>query len=117
MAWNKKNLASNKDMTDTWGCDICGFQNNYHIGQRPIECPKCDKKRPAGWWSRRKGSECICGTKGKLVPKEGHPNSEYWRLQREDEELLYYCPAGCLDGENCQDIIKRLRKELKEARK
>ena len=87
MSWNKKNLVSNKDLSDTWECTECGFTANYKLGQRPVECPECLKKKPMGWWTRSASDCSICGAKGKLVPKEGHALSEFWQLQRDDKEV------------------------------
>lgn len=114
MGWSKKNLVSNKDMTDTYECSDCGYTANYRLGEIRVSCPECMKEKPLGWWSVvAEGSPCICGVKGKKVPKQGHILSEFWELQRGDDESLYYCPEGCLDGESLQDVVRRLRQELK----
>jgi len=117
MAWHKVNLVTNKDMTDTWGCDECGFKRNYRMGTRPSECPKCKKKKLMGWWSVDNHGCGICGEKAKVVPKTGHVLSEYWNFKRHKNEKLYYCISGCLDGESAKDVIKRLRKEIKELKR
>ena len=117
MAWHKQNMVSNKDLTDTWECTGCGFVARYRIGGRPPSCPECMKKKPFGWWSISEKNNCgICLGKAKLVPKEGHELSEFWSLERNGEKL-YYCPHGCLDGESTQDIIRKLRKKVRELEK
>ena len=116
MAWHKKNIVSNEDGTDTWICTECGFKEDYRIGYRSLTCPQCMKKKILGWWSIKEPvlNRCsICGCKAKIVPKEGHELSEFWNLERNNEKL-YYCPDGCLDGENSKDVIRRLRKDIKE---
>jgi len=114
VGWHKVNAVTNKDMTDTWKCDECGFKRNYRLGEGRGGCPQCMKKKPAGWWSQEMMSYCgICEEKGKLVPKTGHILSEYWKLKRHKDEKLYYCSYGCLDSESVKEVIKRLRKEIK----
>ena len=117
MGWHKINLVTNKDMTDTWGCDECGFKRNYRLGEGRSGCPQCMKKKSAGWWTQDVGYCGICGERGKLVPKTGHVLSEYWKLKRHKNEKLYYCPYGCLDGDSAKYVIKKLRKEIKELKK
>ena len=36
-----------------------------------------------------------CGANHVLVPREGHFNSKYWDLQRNDGLYLVSCPEGC----------------------
>jgi len=43
-----------------------------------------------------------CGSILKLVPKEKHFNSRYWKLQRNDGLLLACCPKGCAE----KDAVK-----------
>lgn len=113
MAWQKKSIVSNKDLTDTWECTECGFKANYKMDSIPVRCPQCMKKKVFGWWSiKEQVNHCdICGGLAKIVPKEGHLLSGFWELERNNEKL-YYCPHGCLDGESSKDVIQRLRKEI-----
>lgn len=56
-----------------------------------------------GCWSSRKDGRCrTCGSLLKLVPKEGHYNSQYWELKQDDGCELVCCPKGCAeeDGTN-----------------
>lgn len=61
--------------------------------------------RIEGCWANtvdpKKFSKCRhCGTRQVAVPKEGHPNSHFWRLlQRPGEECLVCCPNGCMEEE------------------
>lgn len=43
-----------------------------------------------------KGKCRNCGSLLKEVPKEGHPNSNYWELQQHGKEILACCPNNCL---------------------
>jgi len=50
-----------------------------------------------GCWSIKKIlSRCrACGTKFQQVPRQGHYNSKYWELERNDGQVLVCCPNGC----------------------
>lgn len=47
------------------------------------------------WTSPESGTQCRCGEVLKEVPEEGHYNSQYWRLKRNDGMVLKCCPKGC----------------------
>ena len=47
------------------------------------------------WTSPESKVECECGTVMEQVPEEGHFNSKYWALKRNDGMVLKCCPKGC----------------------
>lgn len=48
------------------------------------------------WSGLTSKSKCRnCGTFLKEVPKEGHTNSHFWRLQQLNKERLICCPNNC----------------------
>jgi hypothetical protein len=50
-------------------------------------------------------------------PKENHPNSKYWGLQREEKEKLMVCPNDCSeDGSIKIDWRKPKRINLKRGK-
>jgi len=59
------------------------------------------KEKINGWWVNNKdkplGTCDLCGAKIIIVPKEGHLNSEFWRLQKTEKEALVCCSKGCLE--------------------
>ena len=109
MNWGKVNLVTVSDkagMYDLLKCKDCGFQKKYYGFQRPGRCPKCknvasEGKNIIGCWTHKSRfgiSDCpICGAILILTPKEGHRNSKYWNLQRDDDELLLCCPNNCTE--------------------
>jgi len=50
-----------------------------------------------------------CSSTLELVPEEGHYNSKYWRLKRDDGLDLYCCPKGCNN-----DFLGAIRDNAKE---
>ena len=113
MSLRKVNMVTKKDMTDLWQCTECGKKYvSRHLGDRPVECnskkcnpnrmplkPKVSKDTVYGCWGCQK-SESICGhcnAKLIIVPRDGHPNSKFWALERDDGMVLKCCPAGCLE--------------------
>jgi len=38
-----------------------------------------------------------CGSVLVQCPREGHPNSGFWELEREDGLVLKICPNNCLE--------------------
>jgi len=105
VSWTKQNLATkrdNKGLYDEYKCSECGFKKRYYTLQIDSRCPKCVKKEETiyGLWTKRQGSKChYCKSLLILCPKDGHPNSKYWNLQRTEKEKLLVCPRGCLkDG-------------------
>ena len=110
----KKNLMTLQDRTglyDIWKCDKCGHEKKFYGLVRSSVCPKCSDGKSAtpiyGGWSSRdcfftSDRRCpFCKENTIETPKEGHPNSKYWNLQRTADELLFCCPNGCLeDGSN-----------------
>lgn len=122
----KKNLVTLKGrggMYDILKCSECGHEIKIYSIQRPSKCPKCGKGETneipvwGGWSTRRpEESACpFCKTSCIAVPKEGHKNSYYWRFQRQNEEVLYCCPNGCLeDGSYVyKPIIRKLNRRKK----
>ncbi len=58
------------------------------------------------WSSLKNKSKCrLCGTVLEPVPRDGHFNSQYWRLERNDGQILKCCPEGCSE-QACLDLIK-----------
>jgi len=56
-----------------------------------------------GYWatsSKYLGSCAKCGKKMILCPREGHPNSKFWELERDDGCVLVVCPNNCLEDES-----------------
>jgi len=44
--------------------------------------------------------ECeVCGSELIECPREGHPNSKFWKLEREDGLVLLVCPNNCPEKE------------------
>ena len=62
--------------------------------------PTKETEIEGAWITREHLGESSCSQCGALraeVPKQGHPNSFYWALQRTQNEVLVYCPNGCLE--------------------
>lgn len=38
-----------------------------------------------------------CGSVLIECPREGHPNSRFWELEKEDGQILKICPQNCLE--------------------
>lgn len=59
------------------------------------------KGKVLGWWSSEEdpfnmqGACYKCGGRAGLVPRTGHPNSPFWRLNRFDGDVLVCCLEGC----------------------
>jgi hypothetical protein len=113
MGWSKLNLVTKKDRKgtyDEWGCSSCGYTQRYYTLNRASECPKCKPVDVEGCWSLRSPERMVCrhcGVGMVECPKEGHPNSKYWNLRRNDE-VLYVCSVGCLEngqGERRQGVV------------
>jgi len=110
MTWEKKNLVTRKDsqgLYDEYRCSICNLKKRYYTFKIDGECPRCKKKNKKqdifGFWTSRKDSKCVhCQEFLILCPKEGHPNSKYWSLQRNDGAELFVCPNGCLEIDGIQ---------------
>ena len=64
-----------------------------------------------GCWSDNKiTSHCrLCGKRFVQVPKEGHYNSRYWKLKRDDGQILVCCPNNC----NVENAEKQMREYSK----
>lgn len=62
--------------------------------------PKIDSTTIEGCWSSPLGNPTCskCGSKMTQVPREGHPNSHYWRLEKADGMLLVACSKMCLES-------------------
>ncbi|MFH1526276.1 MAG: hypothetical protein ABIG69_06420 [Bacteroidota bacterium] len=116
MSWGKVNLVTEKDKTgfyDLWKCSDCGFKKKYYGLYREGECPKCIKKSKikikqdvnGSWGDLNHETTCQwCGSLFVLCPKDGHPNSKYWRLQISENEILKVCPKGCLEDGSGKNI-------------
>lgn len=62
-----------------------------------------------GWSSLNHVSKCRnCGAITEFVPKEGHYNSKYWVLQRNDGLFLKCCPNGCSEKEATRKMKRYL---------
>lgn len=119
MTWSKQNLVTLPGGYDVYKCDVCGYKAKYGGLNRPRGCPKCAKNvvddKPFGWWSPLTVKHvCIkCGGEAAIVPKEGHPLSDYWNLQQIATEGLFYCVAGCTEQTTVRKIEeRRLKKTL-----
>jgi len=94
--WAKKNLVTLKGGGDIYKCSQCKYEKKYIVlGSVPPDCPKCTGKelaeQPPSWWSSLNPSKCQCGRVATIVPRTGHPLSEYWKYERPGE-FLWYCP-------------------------
>jgi DNA-directed RNA polymerase subunit RPC12/RpoP len=111
----KVNLVTQSDKNGTYDereCKNCG--RRFKI--RGIEVPsviagKCKVSKEVydklmkekasvvifgGWITATAKIKCThCGTKLELCPREGHPNSKFWKLEQNDGMELYICPKGC----------------------
>lgn len=57
---------------------------------------KIDYEVEGCWSGLASKTKCRnCGTLLEEVPKEGHPNSDYWELQQHSKERLICCPNNC----------------------
>lgn len=101
MTWQKQNLVTQKDSEgyyDEYRCSACGFKKRYYSFVRETICPKCSTRTNImGCWHQGKlPSVCpYCNSEMVECPKQGHPNSQFWNLQRGDYEKLMICPKGC----------------------
>jgi hypothetical protein len=63
-----------------------------------------------GCWTSEKrikrGNCRSCGAMFERVPKDGHYNSKYWELERDDGQILVCCPSGCSE----KDAVEKQRK-------
>ena len=51
------------------------------------------------WTSFEHLGKCLkCGSEMILCPREGHLNSKFWELERDDGLILVVCPNNCLEG-------------------
>ena len=48
-----------------------------------------------GCWSSSARKCNSCGEEMVLCPREGHPNSKFWKLERDDGTRLFVCPNNC----------------------
>lgn len=122
MTWGKVNLVTNADGSDLYKCALCKYKKKYYGLARSPQCPKCQgtgKRNRVdifGYWSSNTGSKqlCLyCKSKTIVCPKENHPNSILWRLQRTKDEALFVCPNGCYEngsGVYKPSKLKRRRK-------
>lgn len=120
--FRKVNLVTQPNMMDTWKCQECGHRLVSPMGP-PRICPDCkvhchldsdesaalhydefklESETVEGCWSIRdhigKVKCSKCGVVLIEVPKSGHPNSSYWKLQRHVREVLLCCSNGCLEN-------------------
>jgi len=53
-----------------------------------------------GYWTSPKYlGKCLkCGGEMILCPREGHLNSKFWKLERNDGLILVVCPNNCLEN-------------------
>lgn len=116
MVWEKKNLVTLSDGTDRYQCSICGFKKKYHSLRIDAACPKCvakkQKQNPSvfGYWAKSNDIHCpICGKKVINCPREGHPNSKYWEMERNDGMKLFVCSRGCYEDGSGRYKVKRRR--------
>lgn len=107
--FDKVNLVTQPNGYDTWKCSGCGKKFERPLGP-PSICPNC--KLPGsskdwddipifGVWTNdmSKWRYCdLCGWPMIVCPKEGHPNSKFWRLKRYDDEELIVCSRGCKEN-------------------
>jgi len=106
MAYDKVNIVTNPDGTDTFRCSDCGHTQKYPGLERDSSCPKCKKHQKKGvalgFWTAKdtlSESKCYkCKQPVIEVPKEGHPNSKFWPLQKYDDEVLVVCDHGCVES-------------------
>lgn len=62
----------------------------------PAEKPAAsDNGQIRGCWSSVVPKCMGCKTAMVVCPREGHPNSHFWVLERNDGMTLYVCPNGC----------------------
>ncbi len=107
MAWDKMNLST-QTRGDKIRCTNCGYSRWWKPLKRPDRCPECkcpdDKKsigkavfdkrykgKMLGCWSGNAGTCAQCHKPMQETPREGHPNSPYWSLERDDGLKLYNC--------------------------
>lgn len=71
---------------------------------------KTDYEVEGGWSTLKNGTRCrACGEKLIEVPKEGHYNSKYWKLKKDDRCLLLCCPNNCSE----EVAVKKIREYSK----
>ncbi len=115
---NKKNLVTKSDKNGTYdeypckNCDeVLKFyginRSSTHPGpclvskDRAIEIQVAEKKDHnsvviGGWFTEECNHTCPkCDSVMILCPRDGHPNSKYWSLDRNDGHALHVCPKYC----------------------
>ncbi len=116
LSGTKKNLVVDMNGYDIYACIFCGKEFKYIWNPGPIRVEtKCRpteagrvlyeqeveerKKRPLGWWTIIKhlhNSKCgKCGAYPRVVHNKHQVLFPFLKLQRQDDELLAYCPRGC----------------------
>ncbi len=53
------------------------------------------KQIKGGWVLLKHLSKCSCGAPNIECPREGHPNSDFWKHERDDGMILFVCSADC----------------------
>jgi len=112
MSWNKVNLITLPDGSDKYKCSKCGFTKSYRGFRRDSCCPKCREVPIFGAWISldQKFNCSYCSAELVICPREGHPNSEFWRHEQDDGTLLFVCPNGCLeDGSKTNTHLLRIK--------
>ena len=57
-----------------------------------------------GWREPDELGNCVkCGKSNIVCPKEGHFNSDFWELVKDDGLVLYVCPSGCPEPNDDED--------------
>lgn len=120
MSWDKINLVTQSDrkgLYDLYKCSNCGYKEKVYGLNRKIFCPKCQKKEIdiyGVWGSFIKNHYCnFCKEKLIICPKENHPSSKYWALQRTENEKLFICPNNCLEDGSFIGKRKKKRKKIR----
>lgn len=65
------------------------------------EKPNEAVRKPLGWWSDVTVEKAVCprcATSAQLVPRTGHRLSVFWRLEKDDDCVLVWCPKGCTEA-------------------
>jgi len=118
LSLTKTNLMCDETGRDTYICENCGKGvklvwpmrtvagdcavplDQYEAAKSRLEEGKRRKRvkgETVGCWGAigHPGTCHKCGAPLVDCPREGHPNSRYWALERDDGMTLYVCPNDC----------------------